>query len=268
MNIYENLDIFVIFILMGVFFVAGFIDSIAGGGGLISMPSLLLAGIPPQYALGTNKFVVIFGTAGALSNFIRHKKLLYKITFLSIIFSLVGAYIGTKLILSFDEEKIASIILFLLPISALGIFIPKHCTKNTQQDFNALEMFVYAPLLSFFMGVYDGFFGPGTGTFLILCFYLFLQMDLINASASAKALNLASGLGSFGAFALSHHVLYMLGIPLIIANILGGYIGSKLAIKRGARIIKIFVILSFAIMFISLLLKSFSHDGGLLKSFG
>ncbi|PAF45120.1 TSUP family transporter [Helicobacter sp. 11S02596-1] len=254
---YENIEFWVFIALCVAFFVAGFVDSIAGGGGLISMPSLLLAGISPQLALGTNKFVVIFGTAVALGNFIRHKKLIYKITLFSIGFSLIGAYVGTKLILLFDERDVASVILFLLPVSALAIFIPKKFSKTHQESFSGVQTFVYAPMISFFIGAYDGFFGPGTGTFLILSFYLFLRMDMLNAAATAKAINLASGMGSFFAFALSGHILYMLALPLVVANICGAYIGSKFAIKRGAKVVRIFVIFSFFVMFISLIFKYF-----------
>lgn len=257
MGVYENFEVWTLVGVCIAFFIAGFVDSIAGGGGLISMPSLLLAGIPPQYALGTNKFVVIFGTAVALGNFVRHKKLIYKITLLSVGFSLIGAYAGTKLILLFDERDVASVILFLLPVSALVIFIPKGVSKMRQESFSSMDTFVYAPLISFIIGVYDGFFGPGTGTFLILSFYLFLHMNMLSASATAKALNLASGLGSFFAFALSGHIFYALGIPLIVANIFGAYLGSRFALKSGEKIVKLFVILSFLVMFVSLVLKYF-----------
>ncbi|MDO7253531.1 sulfite exporter TauE/SafE family protein [Helicobacter cappadocius] len=252
---YGDLSLFVLVVLFGVFFVAGFIDSIAGGGGLLSIPALLLAGIPPQYALGTNKFIVVFGTASALVNFIKHKKIIYKITLLSVVFSLLGAHIGTELILSLSESIATKVILFLLPLSALSIFIPHNFVKNNPKSFNSIQTFLYAPLLSLLIGVYDGFFGAGTGTFLILGFYLFLQMDMLSASASAKAINLASGLGSLVTFAFSNHIFYFLALPLIVANILGGYTGSKLAIKKGVGLIRIFIIISFVLVFISLLLK-------------
>lgn len=259
MEFYHNLEFWSVIILVFVFFLAGFVDSIAGGGGLITLPSLLLAGIPAPLALGTNKFIVIFGTATALINFIKHKKVIYKVTIICVGFSLIGAYIGSRIILLFNPEKIISIILVLLPIAALIVFIPKRYTQNFQNEFSPLQTYIYAPLISFFIGGYDGFFGAGTGTLLILGFYWILNMNMVNASASAKAINLASGVGSFIVFAFSSHVLYLFALPLLIANILGGYTGSKFAIKKGVGAIKIFIIFSFIIMFISLSIKYFSN---------
>lgn len=254
--IFSGFSLWTIIFLIGVFFVAGFIDSIAGGGGLLSMPALLLAGLSPQSALGTNKFIVIFGTTTALINFVRNKKITYKITLIAIGFSLMGAFVGTRLILSFSPEKITSIILILLPISAFIVLSPKRYIQSNTH-FTRLQIFFYTPLISFFVGIYDGFFGPGTGTFLIVGFYILLRMDLLYACGTAKAINLASGISSFITFAFSGHILYILGIPLIIANIMGGYIGSKFAIKKGIKVIKTFVVISFCIAFIWLVIKYF-----------
>lgn len=257
-NLFGDLNLWILVFLISVFFIAGFIDSIAGGGGLLSIPALLLVGISPQYALGTNKLVVIFGTTTALINFAHHKKIAYKITFIAIGFSLIGAYVGTRLILSFAPEKIATIVLVLLPISALIALFPKRYAQNNFADFNNLQIFFYTPLISLSIGAYDGFFGPGTGTFLILGFYLLLHMDLVYASGSSKAVNLASGIGSFIAFAFSGDILYTLSIPLIIANIVGGYSGSKFAIKKGSGAVRAFVAISFCMAFISLVFKYFT----------
>lgn len=255
--LFGDFSFWTLIFLIGAFFVAGFIDSIAGGGGLLSMPALLLAGLSPQSALGTNKFIVIFGTTTALINFVRGKKIAYKITLIALSFSLIGAFVGTRLILSFSPEKITNIILILLPISAFIVLSPKRYIQSNCTHFTRLQTFFYTPLISFFIGVYDGFFGPGTGTFLIVGFYILLRMDLLYACGTAKAINLASGIGSFITFAFSGHILYILGIPLIAANIMGGYIGSKFAITKGVKVVKTFVIMSFCIAFVSLISKYF-----------
>lgn len=244
----------VLILLCLAFLVAGFVDSIAGGGGFISTPCLLLAGIPPHLALGTNKFIVIFGTAAASLNFILHKKVLWNIVLLGIVCSSLGAYFGSRVVLNTQEGLLKTFILIILPLAALIALIPRkfHSGKNT---FSFKETFLTAPILCLIVGFYDGYFGPGTGSFLILGFYMVLKMDLLYASGSAKVINLASGIGSFAAFLMSGHVLYVLGIPLIICNMLGGYLGSRLALQRGAKTIRIMVIFVFVLMFVSLIMQ-------------
>jgi len=236
-------------------FLAGFLDSIAGGGGLILMPSLLIAGIPPQSALGTNKFASLFGTSAALLNFVKSKKVIWKIALCGLAFSIIGSVIGTKLILYFDPKTTAKIIISLLPITAIAMFIPNKQLKTSVSEFSKKQIYVHIPLFCFIIGFYDGFFGPGTGTFLIFGFYIFLGLELIKASAISKVFNLASNIGSFFTFAVADKVLYNIGIPIALANILGGYLGSTLAIRKGQQFIKIFILIVFMILFITLIVR-------------
>jgi uncharacterized membrane protein YfcA len=244
-----------IFILSFMSFLAGFIDSIAGGGGLIMIPALVIVGIPPQVALGTNKFAAFFGTSTALVNFIRKGKVIWKIVVFGLVFSLIGSVIGTKLILYFDQKTTAKIIIMLLPITALITFLPKKQLKTSGTELSRRNLYVHIPLLCVIIGFYDGFFGPGTGTFLILGFYLFLGLHLVNASAVAKVFNITSNLGSLFTFALANKVLYSLAIPLALSNVVGGYVGSLLAIHQGQKFIKIFLLIVFIILFATLIVK-------------
>jgi uncharacterized membrane protein YfcA len=234
-------------------FLAGFIDSIAGGGGLILIPSLLLAGIPPQAALGTNKFAAIFGTSTALANFMNNGKVIRKIAGFGLAFSVIGSVIGTKAILYFDQNTTAKLIVMMLPITAIVTFFPKRQLKTSISDFSKRDLYLYTPLLCLIVGFYDGFFGPGTGTFLIFGLYIFLGLHLINASAISKVFNLESNVGSFVIFAFADKVLYDIGIPIAISNLVGGYFGSILAIKKGQRFIKISLLIVFGILFITLM---------------
>lgn len=252
------MDPFVILLLAGMSFVAGFVDAVAGGGGLILMPSLLVAGIPPQLALGTNKFAGMFGTATALLNFSRNKMVLWKIAAVGLAFSLIGSVLGTRAILYFNQATVAEIILYLLPVSAILTFLPKKRIRTSSTALSRANLYVHLPMICLTIGFYDGFFGPGTGTFLILGFYIFLGLHLINASAVAKVFNLASNIGSFFTFLVAHKVLFSVGIPIAVANITGGFIGSRLAIKGGQRIIRAFLVIVFIILFMTLLMKYFS----------
>ena len=187
------MEIYIIVLLAFLSFTAGFIDSIAGGGGLILVPSLLLAGLPPQMALGTNKFGSIFGTAVALINFMRSGKVIWKIAGVGLAFSLVGSFIGTKAILLFDQKTAARIILLMRPFTAIITFLPRKQLKAALTDFSKWDMYLYTPLICAAIGFYDGFFGPGTGTFLIFAFYTFIGLHLVNASAIAKVFDILKG---------------------------------------------------------------------------
>ncbi|MBU2621067.1 MAG: TSUP family transporter [Proteobacteria bacterium] len=249
---FDNFTVTVI--LSAVSFLAGFIDSIAGGGGLLLLPSLLIAGIPPQVALGTMKFASSIGTGTALVNFILKKKVVWKIAASGIAFSLLGSFIGTKTILIFNNETVGRIIIFLLPLAMLITLIPQK-ERAAENEPSRFDLTVKIPFICLLIGFYDGFFGPGTGSFLIIAFYIFIGLGLVQSSATAKVFNLASNLGALVIFILAGKVIYMLGIPLAVANILGNYLGSTLAVKKGAKTVKFFLLLSLSILMISLIWK-------------
>lgn len=245
----------IIVVLCFMSFLAGFIDSIAGGGGLILLPSLLVAGIPPQFALGTNKLAGTFGTATALYNFIRNGKVIWKLALVGLAFSVGGSVIGTKAILVFDQDTTAKIIIVLLPVTAIITFLPKRQLKTSIDDISNMDVYLFTPLICFVFGFYDGFFGPGTGTFLIFAFYTFLGLHLLNASAITKVFNLASNIGSFATFAFADKVLYGIGLPIALCNLAGGYLGSMLAIRKGQQFIRIFLLFVFGLLFATLMHK-------------
>ena len=242
--------------MTGAAFVAGFIDAIAGGGGLFLLPSFLLAGLPPQTALGTNKFVATCGTAAAVGNFFWHKKINLKILAAGIFSAIFGAFLGAKIILIFMPEIVGKIIAFLLPVAILVTFLPRK--KITEKkDFSRADFFCKIPAICAIVGFYDGFFGPGTGTFLALGFYFFLKMPLLRATANAKIFNFLSNFGALFGFILAKKVLFFFALPLVAASILGNFLGSKMAIFRGEKFIKIFLAISLTILFFSLIFKFF-----------
>lgn len=246
----------IVVVLSAVSFLAGFIDSIAGGGGLLLIPSLLFAGLPPQTALGTNKFASTFGTSFALINFARNKKVVWKIVTVGILFSLLGALLGSKIILVFDNATVGKIIVFLLPLAMMGTLLPrKECVPV--EELSTRDLYIRVPLICLLIGFYDGFFGPGTGSFLIMALYFLVGLDIVQASATTKVFNLTSCIGALIVFLIEKKVIILLGLPLAIASIAGNYLGSTLAIKKGINVVKIFLIISFTILFISLFWKYF-----------
>ncbi len=250
------MEVQIILILSLVGFFAGFIDSIAGGGGLLVLPAFLIAGVPPQIALGTNKFQGTLGTSVSTINFIHKGKVSYKVVISGIFFALLGAFIGSKLILSFDPEMVGKIIIFLLPLGIVGTLYPR---KNSIQShhLSKIDFILKIPLICLIIGFYDGFFGPGTGSFLTLAFYVFMKLNLIEATANAKVFNFMSNLGALVSFIISGKVFFTLGLPMALANMAGNYFGSHLVLKKGEGIIKIFLIVILVILSVTLIWKYF-----------
>ncbi len=258
----------IVTVLFLIAFLAGFIDSIAGGGGLLLMPALLLAGLPPQTALGTNKFAATIGTGFALINFARNKKIIWRIVSAGILFSLLGAFIGSKTILIFSNEIVGKIIVILLPMAMIGILLPKKerhskdrsSAKEEEEKLSTRDLYFKVPIICSLIGFYDGFFGPGTGSFFIMAFYFFISMDLVEASATSKVFNFASNIGALIVFLLEAKVVSLLGLLLAIANIVGNYLGSSLAINKGHNVVRIGLITILLILFISLLWNYLLND--------
>jgi len=244
-----ELSFHLILLLLGIVFVAGFVDSIAGGGGLLTLPAYLLFGLPPENALATNKFVNCAGSGIAVINFIKKKKYIKEFVVVGIIASLIGAYLGTKSVLLFDSAITGKIITCMLPVGMISILIPKK--KNIEEiKISRSDIYIKTPLICFIFGFYDGFFGPGTGSFLAISFFTFLKIDLIRSTGNAKIFNFTSNLSSLIAFIIAGKVLYLIALPLMGASMLGNYIGSSTAIKKGHGFIKFFLTGVIILLFI------------------
>jgi uncharacterized membrane protein YfcA len=243
-----DLSIWVLGALIFACFVAGFIDSVAGGGGLILLPSFILAGLPPQVALGQGKLVSTFGTLAAIRNFVKNKKIIWKMVATGIPCGLLGSYFGAEMILLFEPEVVAKIIIGLLPFGIMLTLIPKKNHADHLINLTNIQLYLIVPIIVFVIGFYDGFFGPGTGSFLILALHLILRFDLVSASANSKLLNFSSNVGALMAFVIAGKVLYMLAIPLIIANLVGNHIGSSSAIKHGPKVVRVTLSVSMTLL--------------------
>lgn len=243
------------FLLMLASFAAGSMDSIAGGGGIIMLPSLLLSGITGIQALATNKLIATFGTSAAIFNFIRGKKIIWKIIPFGIVFSLLGSYIGVRSILMIDQELVVKIIIALLPVAVFITIIPKKNDKAKELLLRKIDLYLKVPIITFLVGFYDGAFGPGTGSLLVLGFHLLLGFNLVHASGTAKIFNITSNIAALAVFIVQGHVLFLFGLPLIICNVLGNYLGSHLTVKKGSSIVKGVLSLAVLILCVTLVFK-------------
>lgn len=228
-------------------FLGGIIDAVAGGGGLVTLPAYLVAGLPAHLASGTNKCGNAFGTFLSTGRFLKRGDVHYPSAVAGAIGALIGAWIGARLNLIMPEQMLYYIMLAVVPVMAVFLLLKRDFgTENRSGELGRLQLMVMALGIGLVIGGYDGFFGPGAGTFLMLAFTGLCQFDLLTASGNTKVANSASNLASLVTFALAGKVLWSVGIPAALCGIAGNYVGSSLALKGGAKIIRpmFFVVLA------------------------
>lgn len=230
-------------------FCAGFVDAVAGGGGLISLPAYIFAGVPIHAAYGTNKFANCTGTFVACIKFFNSGNMKIKPGILSAIGALIGSWFGTQLVLILDEKYLKYCLMCILQIVA--VFLLFNRNFGSDKEINKLsndKLYFLSSIIGLIIGAYDGFFGPGTGTFLVLAFTSILGFNLITASGNAKIVNLASNFAALVAYIINGKVLFGIGIPAAVCAILGNYIGAHMAIKNGSRVIKPIILVVVAML--------------------
>ncbi len=232
-------------------FTAGFVDAIAGGGGIISLPAYLFAGLPAHYAAGCNKFSASLGTIIAVKKYFNSGKINLKIALFSAIGSIIGASIGATLALYISESSLQALLLLALPLVAIFLLTQKNLGKvSEEKNYTLKKQAILSIGIGLIIGCYDGLIGPGTGTFLILAFSALLGLELVTASGCAKVSNLASNITSMVIFTFSGKVIFALAIPAAIFSMIGGYVGAKFAIKGGAKYVRYVIFLVLALLFI------------------
>lgn len=234
-------------------FLAGLIDSIAGGGGLISLPAYLLAGLPAHMAIGTNKLSSSMGSFISTFRFYRKRYIDIPVALSGVLCALIGSAIGSSLSLLVQEEVIKSLLIPVLPIVAFYVLRKK--SLGTQIELPRNRIYIITMISSFIVGAYDGFYGPGTGTFLILLYNGWAKLDIKIAAGNAKAVNLASNIGSLVVFLMNGKVLFLLGIPAAICSILGSYVGSGMVFKRGTKIVRPVILIVLTILFVKTIME-------------
>jgi uncharacterized membrane protein YfcA len=232
-------------------FLAGLIDSIAGGGGLISLPAYLMAGVPAHFALGTNKLSAVGGSLTASFRYYKNKYVDMILCLPSIAAALAGSALGSSLALVVDERVLRWALLVVLPVTAFYVLKKKNL-NHTPPPLPRVKAAVYSLIISFFLGAYDGFSGPGTGTFLILLYHGIAKIDARTASGNAKLVNFASNLSALVLFFIHGRVLVPLGLCAMAFNILGAYIGSGLVIRRGTKIIRYVMLVVLSLIFVKM----------------
>ncbi len=247
-----ELDLLTYILLFLVGGMAGFMDSIAGGGGIITLPALLAAGIPPHQALATNKLQSTFGSFTAVSNYTRLGMVRPFDLIEGVLFTLIGAALGAWAVQQFPADFLEHLIMIMLIVIFLyTAFSPKLGFEAGRHKMPPRLFYAFAGLT---IGFYDGFFGPGTGSFWTMALILLLGLDLKHATAQTKLFNFTSNVVSLVVFAYAGLMLWSVGIAMGAGQIAGAYAGSTLVHRRGAGFVRVFFLTVVAATIVKLVI--------------
>lgn len=240
------------YILMFLFaFSAGFIDSVVGGGGLIQLPAMLIfsSGLSVPSVIATNKFASFSGTSLATYHYVRHTDAPWRSVLPAVITAMLFSFMGARVISSINKEDVKIVVLVLLVGVAIYTFARKDFGIHHVPRLNTFQTMVYSLATGAALGFYEGFFGPGTGSFLIMIFVSLFGFNFLTASVSAKLVNCGASFSALVYFVYTRQIVWELAIPVAAFNMLGSWIGTKMAIKRGSEFVrKLFLLIVSAMI--------------------
>ena len=238
-------------IVLPMAFLAAVVDAIAGGGGLISLPAYTLAGLDYDVASGSNKLSACFGTLMATVRYYRSGTLPMRPSLCAAALALPGSWLGTRAAMALGNDVMNRFMVFAIPVVGVLVVFRGKSAPETSRPMTG-KSYGLCALIGLLVGLYDGFFGPGTGTFLILLFTWLVGMDMVSASAAAKPVNLISNVASLATRIAAGDVLYALALPAVAFSVVGGWVGSWLALRRGAKLIRLVLLGVLALLTIRL----------------
>jgi len=252
LHVFSDYNFIVILSLIILAFTAGFIDAVVGGGGLIQIPALLinLPDIPLPTIFGTNKIVALSGTSISAYQYSKRIKLDYRILLFISISAAIASYSGAKIVSRINVSFLKPAILIILILILIYSLIKKDLGKVKTKSLSINRQIIYGSIIGILVGFYDGFFGPGTGSFLVLAFVVILGFEFLEASAYSKVINCVTNISALVVFIRQGNYLIELAILMAIFNILGSILGTKLAIKKGNHFIRIIFMLIVSILIV------------------
>jgi uncharacterized membrane protein YfcA len=251
------METYIIVLLCIASFFAGFVDAIVGGGGLIQTPvaMILMPNLSVASIIGSLKIPAFSGTSFAAFQYLKKVKMNWKLLSIMALLAFCSAFLGSALLNVVSNDFMKPLLFFILIGLAIYTFKKKNFGQHQVKDHSNQKQIIYAVIISILVGFYDGFIGPGTGSFLVLGFVSILGFDFLHASANAKMVNLATNFGSICLFVLKGKIIWAFAIPMAFSNALGGFIGAKLAIKKGNTFIR-----KFFLFVVILTLIRFGYD--------
>ena len=239
-------------------FLGGFVDAVAGGGGLISLPAYMIAGFPPVYALGTNKLSSAMGTTLTTVKYARDGFIPWKEAPLCVVCAFVGSALGASLAMKLDNGVFKILMLVILPLTAFYVAKSKTLIKE-KEPYSFGKTLVIAALIALVIGLYDGFYGPGTGTFLILLLTALAHMSVFSANGMAKIINLSTNYTAVAVYIINGKTLFTLGLIAGLFGIAGNYLGARAFEKGGSRSVQPIMIAVLAVFFVKVLYEIISQ---------
>lgn len=233
-------------------FLAGFLDAIGGGGGLISLPAYLLAGLPVHSAIATNKLSGSCGTTLSTVKFIRRGLVSWRLAVPTVLAAIVGSALGARSSMAVEEQVMERLLLLVLPCAAAIVLKSRGFREDGVLRLDR-RTWATALVSAAAVGFYDGFYGPGTGTFLIIAFTAFAGFPLARANAHAKVINLTTNLTSLGVFLTGGQVVFALGLAGAVCSMAGNFLGAELALKKGPAITKPVILIVLALLSLKIL---------------
>ena len=246
------METYIIIFLCIASFIAGFVDAIVGGGGLIQTPAALIL-LPAQSVatiIGTLKIPAFSGTSIATYQYLKQVKINWKLFAVMAIVSFTFAYLGSSLLNVTKNDFMKPLLFVILILLLIYTYFKKDFGQFQSSNMSMKQQYVYAIIISIVIGFYDGFIGPGTGSLLIMAFIAFLGFDFMQASANAKLVNLATNIGSITLFVLKGKIIWAIAITMAFCNAMGSWVGARLAISRGNGFIRIFFLIVVGIALI------------------
>lgn len=247
-----ELSIWTFLIVCPLTFLGGFVDAVAGGGGLISLPAYMIAGVPVHNAIATNKLSSGMGTTVSTYRLAKLGYIPWRKAALCIVMAIIGSSTGAKLALMVDAELFKRIMLVIIPLTAVYVMRNKKMDEP-KEPLGTRQTVIRSALVALLIGAYDGFYGPGTGTFLILLLTAFAHFKLGEANGVAKSINLTTNLSSLTVYLLSGKVIILLGFFGGLFGIIGNYIGVTFFQKKGAKAVRPLMLIVLVIFFIRIL---------------
>ncbi|MBQ7534762.1 MAG: TSUP family transporter [Stomatobaculum sp.] len=234
-------------------FLAGFVDAIGGGGGLISLPAYLFAGLPVHNAVSTNKLSSCLGTGIATLRFARKKMIRWKLALLTIPAAVAGSAIGAHISLRLNERIMLIILICVLPMVAFAVNSKVLKDRPRESEVLDANTYITAVIAAFVIGMYDGIYGPGTGTFLIIALTIFSRLSMATANGQTKAINFTTNITSLVVFLRSGTVVIPLGLAAALCNMAGAYLGSGMVMEKGSKIVRPILLIVLVLLFIKVL---------------
>lgn len=236
-------------------FVAGFIDSIAGGGGLIAMPAYMMCGMPIHLVYGCNKFQCAFGSTAAAWKYFKSGCLDLKVAAVSAVTAFLFSMAGTRIIFYLTDAQIRSMLMVLLPLTALLVIFVKNAWNYTAKEQPLTPRNVLMALVTgMTIGLYDSLYGPGGGTIAMLLFTFLFHYDIRTSSGNAKIVLIVSNYTALFTYILSGNVPFAIAVPCAVCNVLGNYLGAGFAVKKGAKIIRPLMICVVTVLIVKILI--------------